>query len=151
MNITVGQADGCGIKCDSLFTMTGGNIDIDITGASSEGIRSNYRGTFSGGTITENVSGKGTRGIRGKACTKVTDKVKGGGYLDFSGTNVVMTVNGVNDSENDQKCFGIKADKELNQTAGDLTINVTSTDKTTKGINADTDNWTGGTRNGKNK
>lgn len=151
LNITVSQADGCGIKCDSLFTMTGGNIDIDITGASSEGIRSNYRGTFSGGTITENVSGKGTRGIRGKACTKVTDKVKGGGYIDFSGTNVVMTVSGVNDSENDQKCFGIKADKELTQTAGDLTINVTSTDKTTKGINADADNWTGGTRNGKNK
>ena len=151
LNLTVSQADGSGIKCDSLFTMTGGNVNLNVSGRISEGIRCCYQADFNGGTITETVSGNGSRGIRGKLCNKVTDTVKNGGYLNFSGTNVSMTVSGRNDSSESQKCFGIKADKQLKQTAGDITITVTSSDSSTKAINAATDSWEGGTRDGKSK
>ena len=147
LNITA--TDGTGLKCDSIFTMSGGNIILNITGAASEGICTSYTGNFKGGTISGTLSADGARGIRGKNVTKVTGTVRSGGNLNFSGTNVNLTVSGGTDTSTSNKAFGIKADKTLTQTAGDITINVTNS--AAADIYAATDTWTGGTRNGASK
>ncbi len=148
----VSQEDGNGLKVDSLLTMKGGEITANVTGAISNGIRCSYRATFKGGTVTVDVQGDGSRGIRGKKTSaSSTTTVANGGFLDFMGANVTMTVSGETYSKDDSKCYGIKADQVLTQTAGDLSIKVTSDDSATKAITAKTDTWTGGTRNGKTK
>ena len=59
-----------------------------------------------------------------------------------------MTISGGTYTDN-SKCFGIKADQTLKQTAGDISITVSNSAATA--IKATTDTWTGGTRNGKGK
>lgn len=149
LTLNVPQKDGTGIKCDSLFTMSGGNITIAVSGDISEGIRSAYRATFSGGKVTGTVTANGARGIRGKKATKTTDTTKNGGFLDFTGTDISLVVSGGTYTADQSKCFGIKADQTLTQTAGDITISVSNSDAV--GIKATTDTWTGGTRNGATK
>lgn len=149
LTLNVSQADGTGIKCDSLFTMSGGNVSLAVSGIISEGIRTVYKGTFSGGKITGTVSANGSRGIRGKKTTKTTDTTLNGGFLDFTGTDVSLVVSGGTNTADQSKCFGIKADQTLNQTAGDISITVSNSAATD--IKAGTDNWTGGTRNGVTK
>ena len=149
LTLNVSQADGSGIKCDSLFTMSDGNINLAVSGVVSEGIRCSYRASFKGGTINGTVTANGSRGIRGKKSTKVTDTTKNGGFLEFNGTNVSLEVSGGIYSADQSKCFGIKADQTLTQTAGDISITVSNSAAT--GIKATTDTWTGGTRNGATK
>lgn len=149
LTLNVSQKDGSGIKCDSLFTMSGGNVSLAVSGIISEGIRTVYKGTFSGGEITGTVSANGSRGIRGKKTTKTTDTTLNGGFLDFTGTDVSLVVSGGTNTADQSKCFGIKADQTLNQTAGDISITVSNSAATD--IKAGTDNWTGGTRNGVTK
>ena len=148
-NITmnISQEDGTGLKVDSLLTLSGGTITANISGVISDGIRCSYLAKFSGGKYTADVSGNGSRGIRGKNTTSGT--VLAGGNLTFSGADISMTVSGGTYTAESQKCFGIKADKVLTQTAGDITISVTNS--AAKDIKAGTDTWTGGTRNGKLK
>ena len=146
LTLNVPQTDGSGIKCDSLFSISGGNISFAVSGAISEGIRCSYKATFKGGSISGSVTAAGSRGIRGKKTTKATDTTLNGGFLDFNGTNVTLTVSGGTYEKDQSKCFGIKADQTLTQTAGDITITVSNTAATD--IKATTDNWTGGTRNG---
>ena len=149
LTLNVSQKDGSGIKCDSLFTMSGGTVSFAVSGDISEGIRTAYRATFSKGNINGSVTGNGSRGIRGKKCTKVTDTTKNGGFLDFKGTNVTLVVSGGTYTADQSKCFGIKADQTLTQAAGDISITVSNSAAT--GIQAATDTWTGGTRNGVTK
>lgn len=149
LTMDVAQVDGCGIKCDSIFTMTAGDITANITGNISNGIRSCFRADFKGGLYTAAVAGNGARGIRSKLNTKATSTVRNGGNMNFSGTNVKMTVSGGTYTADQSKCFGIKADDTLKQTAGDLTITVKNSAATA--IKADEDEWLGGTRNGKKK
>lgn len=149
LTLNVSQKEGSGIKCDSLFTMSGGNVSLAVSGIISEGIRTVYKGTFSGGKITGTVSANGSRGIRGKKTTKTTDTTLNGGFLDFTGTDVSLVVSGGTNTADQSKCFGIKADQTLNQTAGDISITVSNSAATD--IKAGTDNWTGGTRNGVTK
>ena len=149
LTLNVSQKDVSGIKCDSLFTMSGGNVSLAVSGIISEGIRTVYKGTFSGGKITGTVSANGSRGIRGKKTTKTTDTTLNGGFLDFTGTDVSLVVSGGTNTADQSKCFGIKADQTLNQTAGDISITVSNSAATD--IKAGTDNWTGGTRNGVTK
>ena len=150
-NITldVTQMDGTGLKVDSIFTMSNGNVTANVVGNMSEGLRCCYDATFKSGTFKAIVAGNGSRGIRGKKNSKSTDTVLNGGNLNFNGTNVTMTVSGGTYTAEEQKCFGIKADQKLNQNAGDISITVTNS--AAKDIKAGTDNWTGGTRNGKTK
>lgn len=149
LTLNVSQSDGSGIKCDSLFSMSGGNITIAVSGDISEGIRTAYQGTFSGGKITGTVSANGSCGILGKKITKITGTTKNGGFLDFKGTDVSLVVSGGTYIADQSKCYGIKADQTLNQTAGDISITVSNSAATD--IKAGTDNWTGGTRNGVTK
>lgn len=149
LTLNVSQSDGSGIKCDSLFSMSGGNITIAVSGDISEGIRTAYQGTFSGGKITGTVSANGSCGILGKKITKITGTTKNGGFLDFKGTDVSLVVSGGTYIADQSKCYGIKADQTLTQTAGDISITVSNAAATD--IKAGTDNWTGGTRNGVTK
>jgi hypothetical protein len=149
LTLNVSQAEGTGIKCDSLFTMSNGNISIAVSGAISEGIRCSYRATFNGGSINGTATGNGSRGIRGKKTTKTTDTTLNGGFLDFNGTNITLDVSGGTYTADQSKCYGIKADQTLTQTAGDITVNVSNSAATA--IKAGTDKWTGGTRNGATK
>ena len=149
LTLNVAQEDGTGIKCDSLFTMSGGTLTLAVSGVVAEGIRCSYRASFNGGSIDGAVTALGSRGIRGKKATKSTDTTKNGGYLDFNGTNVTLTVSGGTYTVDQSKCFGIKADQTLTQTAGDISITVSNSAATA--IKAATDTWTGGTRNGKGK
>jgi len=146
LTMNISQADGTGLKCDSIFQMTDGVIAINVTGTASEGIRTSYQGYFSGGTVSGNITANGARGIRGKKVTKLTGTTLNGGYLNFTGTNVSLTVSGGTDSSSSNKCFGIKADNTLTQTAGDITITVSNSQASD--ISASSDSWTGGTRNG---
>ncbi len=149
LTLNVSQTDGSGIKCDSLFSMSDGNVTIAVSGDISNGIRTSYRGTFSGGKITGTVSANGSRGIRGKKASNTDDTTKNGGFLDFTGTNITLVVSGGTYTKDNSKCYGIKADQTLNQTAGDITITVSNS--AASGIKAGTDTWTGGTRNGASK
>lgn len=144
LTLNMTQTDGSGLKADSIFTMTGGTVNLTIAGTESEGIRCSYNAFFNGGTVKGSVTADGARGIRGKAVTKVTGTVRNGGNVTFSGTDVNLTVSG-GTSTGATECYGIKVDKTLSQTAGDITITVSGD---AGKINAGTDSWTGGTRDG---
>ena len=146
LKLEVSQEDGTGLKCDSIYRQTGGEIEINVTGETSEGICVSYSAAFDGGRVTGSVSGSGARGIRGKKVTKLTGTVLNGGYLNFGGANISLSASG--GASGTTRCLGIKSDNTMTQTAGDITITVSST---ASDISATTDNWTGGTRNGKTK
>lgn len=148
LNLNISGQDVSGILCDSIFTQSGGTINIDITKQLSSGIHANYVCNFNGGTLNMNVLADGCRGVRSKACTKITDPVRNGGNINLNGTNVVMTISGQTLVAKSQACCGIKADKVLTQTAGDVSATITSS---AKAIVAATDNWIGGTRDGQEK
>lgn len=148
LNLTVSGQDVSGILCDSIFTQSGGTINVSITEKLSSGIHANYVCNFNGGTLNLNVVADGCRGVRSKTCTKITDPVRNGGNINLNGTNVVMTISGNTLVAKSQACCGIKADKVLTQTAGDVSATITSS---AKAIVAATDNWTGGTRDGQEK
>jgi hypothetical protein len=108
--------------------MTDGEININVTGPISEGIRTNYAAYFNGGYINIGVTSDGSKGIRAKKCTKTTDMVRNGGFLYFNGTDVDMTVAGKTYVSDGTACAGIRADQDYSQTAGDITVTLTSTD-----------------------
>ncbi len=140
--MTMTQEDGAGLKADSILTINGGSISFDVQGAESEAIRCSYNAYFNGGTITGNVTANGARGIRGKRVTKLTGTVLRGGNLYFNGTDVTLTASG--GTSDGTKCFGIKADNILTQTAGSITVTVSNS---ATGIQGGTENWNGGTHN----
>ncbi|MBR2360421.1 MAG: carbohydrate-binding domain-containing protein [Bacteroidaceae bacterium] len=144
LNLNVSASDGTGLKCDSIIYMTGGELNINVTSNLSEGIRTNYAAYFDGGSIKMNVSSNGSKGIRAKRCSKSTDTVLNGGFLHFRGTNLDMIVSGKTYTADDTDCVGIRADRDLTQTAGDITITMASTDATAVVVKG-TENRTGGT------
>ena len=144
MNVT--QQDGTGLKVDSILSLRDGSITANVTGNISDGIRCSYRADLSGGTINATVTGNGSRGMRGKKAS--TGTVLNGGNMNFLGTNVIMNVTGSTYTADQSKCFGIKADQTLTQSAGDISITAAST---ATAIKATTDKWIGGTRNGSSK
>jgi hypothetical protein len=144
LNLNVTASDGTGLKCDSIIRMTGGEINVNVTGPLSEGIRANYAAYFDGGVINATVAADGTKGIRAKRCSKTTDMVKNGGFLYFNGTDVDMEISGKTYVSDGTDCVGIRADRDFAQTAGTITLTISSTDATglvVKGNN----NSTGGT------
>lgn len=124
LNITVDADDVTGLKADSIFTMSGGEVNMMVTGKLSQGIRSAWTGNFKGGSITGSVSGNGSKAISGKCFTSTDKTTLNGGYLNFSGTNVTLNINGGNvvEGTDTTKCMGIKCDKDMTQTAGDIII-----------------------------
>jgi len=144
LTMNVSQTDGNGIACDSVFTMTGGEIQCNIGGVVCNGIRFYYRGDFKGGVVNMNVTGNGSKGIRAKRSTKATDTVLKGGYANFDGTNVIMTVDGGTYTQDSSNCYGIYVEREMTQSAGDIHITVTNSEA--DAIFARSDTRTGGTR-----
>lgn len=144
LNLNVTAEDGAGLKCDSVIYMTGGDVNIHVNAPLSEGIRTNYAAYFDGGNISMDVKADGTKGIRAKRCSKTTDTVLNGGFLYFRGTNVCMNISGKTYAADATDCVGIRADRDLTQTAGDITLTVTSTDATPLVVKG-TENRTGGT------
>ena len=144
MNLKVSGSDAAGLKCDSIIYMTGGDVNIEVPGMLSEGIRTNYAAYFDGGNMQIKISGNGTKGIRAKRCTKTTDTVLNGGYLYFGGTNLNMTVSGKTYAADATACVGIRADRDFTQTAGDITIVMSSSDAEGLVVKG-TKNCTGGT------
>ncbi|MBQ4621623.1 MAG: hypothetical protein IJB28_03110, partial [Bacteroidaceae bacterium] len=144
LNLNVSASDGMGLKCDSIIYMTGGELNINVAGPLSEGIRTNYAAYFDGGDIHMDIKGDGTKGIRAKRCSKTTDTVLNGGFLNFGGTTVEMTVSGKTYVADGTDCVGIRADRDFNQTAGDITLTVNSSDATGLVVKG-TENRTGGT------
>lgn len=144
LNLNVTASDGTGLKCDSILTMTDGTMNIAVNGPLSEGIRTNHTAYFDGGNISMEVKADGTKGIRAKRCSKTTDTVLNGGFLHFRGTNVNMHISGNTYTADATDCVGIRADRDFTQTAGDITLTVTSTDATPLVVKG-TDNRTGGT------
>ena len=129
LNMDISQEDGCGLKCDSIIYMTAGDITFNITstGLDSHGIRSCYTSYFDGGTITGIVAANGSKGIRGRAnSTNTVYNSTNSGNLYFNGTDVNLTVSGGQNTTTNSNCWGIRADKNLYQTAGDLTVTVTN-------------------------
>jgi len=145
LTLNVSQSEGTGLKVDSCLYMTGGDVKFDVTGSLSEGIRATYATYFNGGTVSGTVAGKGSRGIRAKKTTKSTDKVLNGGYMYFNGANADIKVTGTKNTADNTVCYGMKADTEFKQTAGEITITVNSTDSSTKAYNFKSNTSTGGT------
>lgn len=146
LNLDISQVDGNGLKCDSCLYMTGGDITMNITGEASNGIRTCYEGYYNGGTISGTVGSNGSKGIRGRADSANTVYNKDhSGNLFFNGTNVTLTVSGGTYAATASSCWGIRADKNLYQTAGDLTVTVTNTQATGISVKGSNEK-TGGTQ-----
>ena len=151
LNMEISQEDGNGLKCDSCLYMNGGDIQFNVTGISSNAIRTCYEGYYNGGTITGTVVSNGSKGIRGRADSTNTVYHKDrSGNLFFNGTDVNLTVSGGTNTATASSCMGIRTDKNLTQTAGDLTTTVTNDQAIGISIRTN-DNWEGGTRNGEEK
>ncbi|MBO4396983.1 MAG: carbohydrate-binding domain-containing protein [Bacteroidaceae bacterium] len=126
ITIDVIGRDVSAILCDSIFTMTGGDIDITIGSILSSGIHANYEGYFNGGTLKTLIKSgaNGSRGIRIKKVKKTDATVKDGGNLYFNGTDVNMSIFANTEVTQNQPCIGIKADKKLTITSGNLNIDI---------------------------
>lgn len=144
LTLNVTATDGTGIKCDSLLTMTGGDVNITVDGEISEGLRINYAGYFNGGTLTETANANGSKGIKAKKVTTTTATVLNGGFLYFNGTDATINVNGGTYTTDASKCMGIRADQDFTQSAGTITINVNNTEATGLSVKG-TKTTTGGT------
>ena len=144
LTLNVSQQDGNGIKVDSLFVMEGGSITANVSGNISNGIRASYSASFKGGQITASLTGNGTRAVRTKNTTSSTATVVGGGNANFAGTNLDFTISGGTNSADATKTYGLKIDKILTQTHGQ--VKMTKTNTAAGYIKAGTDNWNGGTR-----
>lgn len=126
MNLDVSQTDGCGLKCDSIITMTGGTINLNVSGSISNGIRAGWDTHFQGGTISGTISGKGAKGIKARKTTLTTETVRNGGDAHFEGTKVDFTLTGGNYTIDNSRCIGIRIDKDMYQSDGDLHVTVSN-------------------------
>lgn len=122
LNLTVSDGNR-GLKCDSIFTMEGGHIDMNVTGVDADGIRSCYTANFLGGTLNLTVAGNGSKGIKAKEGDAT---VLNGGSALFAGTDIDIAVKGSDYADplsgEVSKCMGISVDKDMTQTAGDIKV-----------------------------
>lgn len=126
--ISINTTDGAtALKADSLLNITGGKVNISVTGDDSEGLRSRYRTTISGGRTDIIVTGNGSKAIKGKRYEEEAT-VLNGGYVDISGGEVNIHVLGSNLKDpatgDISKCMGISVDADYQQTGG--TVNITA-------------------------
>ena len=126
--ISINTTDGAtALKADSLLNITGGKVNISVTGDDSEGLRSRYRTTISGGRTDIIVTGNGSKAIKGKRYEEEATVLEGG-YVDISGGEVNIHVLGGNLKDpatgDISKCMGISVDADYRQTGG--TVNITA-------------------------
>lgn len=149
LTMDISQEDGCGLKCDSCLYMTGGDITFTIpsTGLDSHGIRSGCTGYYNGGTITGTVAANGSKGVRARKNTSSTTVYSAtlSGDLYFNGTDVNLTVSGGKNTSTSSNCWGVRADKNLYQTDGDITVTVENSEAVGISVSG-TNSKTGGTQ-----
>lgn len=149
-SISINTTDGAtALKADSLLNISGGNVNISVTGDDSEGLRSRYRTTISGGRTDIVVTGNGSKAIKGKRYEQEAT-VLDGGYVDISGGEVNIHVLGGNLKDpatgDISKCMGISVDADYQQTDG--TVNITALGPETYTYNVKgNENRDGGTLN----
>ena len=119
LHLKVTAEGGTGIKCDSIFKMTGGLIDMDIASKDAEGIRVNYAANFLDGDIVIRNNGDGSKGIKLKDDTK--GLVRNGGNANFLGTDVDIDVCAQNLADG-SRCMGISVDKNMVLSDGHINI-----------------------------
>lgn len=124
LNLEVNQTDGAGVKADSVIYMTGGDINLNVTGNISQGLKCGWDAYFDGGTITGNISGQGAKGIKANKASKTTSTVKNGGDAHFRGTEINLTVSGDIYTTDLSKCMGIRVDKDMYISGGDIHVTV---------------------------
>lgn len=138
LHLTVSDGNR-GLKCDSIFTMEGGNMDINVAGKDADGVRSCYMANFLGGSLHLMVSGDGSKGIKAKEDDAT---VLGGGFVTFAGTDIDITVSGGDYTDpmtgDVSKCMGISVDKDMTQTDGDITITLESENGKTHNVKGKT-------------
>lgn len=125
------------LKADSIVSVSGGLVNLNVTGEDSEGIRARWAVDISGGQVIATVSGNGSKGIKGKKMTDASAYVKNGGNVSISGGNVTIFVTGgdLADALGDvSHCMGINVDGDLTQTGGDVTITATGKDAYTSHV-----------------
>lgn len=144
ITMDVSQTDGNGLACDSIIYMTGGTVEANVTGAVCNGIRFYYDAYLTGGKIIANVSGDGSKGIKANRTTATTATVRSGGNVHFQGTDVEMTLSGGTYTTDKSECMGIRAERTLYQTDGNISIKAENSAAIP--ISVRTDSWTGGTR-----
>ena len=147
LSLNVGDA-ATALKADSIVAVTGGTVNVSVTGDDSEGIRARYSVDISGGDIHVMVTGKGSKAIKGKRISELST-VLNGGFVNISGgvTNIYALGDGMIDAMGDTlRCGGIYVDADLKQTAGE--VNIVAMGMETTPIKVDGgDTWTGGSRN----
>lgn len=104
-----GDVSGCaGIKCDSVFTMTGGVIALKSTGNGGKGLNCDQDINISDGTIYVITSGKqytygnldtSSKGIKSDECITISDgyikiRTSGGEGSEGIESKDIMTING---------------------------------------------------------
>ncbi len=147
LSLNVGD-DATALKADSIVDITGGIINLAVTGNDSEGIRAKYAVNISGGDIHIMVTGNGSKAIKGKREAQLST-VLNGGFVNICGG--VMHLYALGESMVDtqgetEKCAAINVDADLTQTEGE--VNIVAMGGETGTIKVDgTDTWTGGKRN----
>ena len=101
-----------GIKCDRIFTLSGGNHTITMSGSESKGIKVEGTALFDGGELTINTSGVAkVVAYDPSYCTAI----KCDGALTINGGDIKITATG-------QGGMGISADGVLTMNGGNVDI-----------------------------
>lgn len=110
-----GDTKSCaGIKCDSSFTMTAGELNVQSSGRGGKGINSDADISISGGTVTVVTTG----GYYQNGSYDASPKgIKADGDIDISGGDVTVTCNGGEGAE------GIESKSAMTVTGGNIIAN----------------------------
>ena len=107
------------IKCDSAFTITGGSVNLTVSGDMGKGIKSGGIISLNGGNITITTSGAALSTVSGSGydmsyCTAI----KGDSLININGASVTITATGAGGK-------GISASRDITISAGSLNISTT--------------------------
>lgn len=104
------------MKCDSVFVMNGGELEISVSGNQSKGIKGGRNMYFNGGTLTASTSGAAVLTASGSGTEPVySSLISADSNLFFNGTTISLTATG-------QGSRGISGNGNVTITDGILTV-----------------------------
>ena len=122
--------DVSAMKCDSIITINGGEINLTVAGEGSKCIKSKQSIYINGGSITLVASGNASKGFSASS-----DVLFAGGTVNvIASGSVVLEESG--SGYDPSYCSAVKADGNIEVTAGSITMNCTSANKGGKGFSA---------------